>query len=129
VPNDGAEMRFHGVSVEKVEEGLKALEYPGVVSVQIIYNMVRRQPDGLFVEQARKRRALVIARVLLASGLLAGKFKAHSKFDAHDHLSSTATAKRLTLTKPSRLGRGRGRFGPLFRRERQRRSLRCNGSS
>jgi len=78
-------MRFHGVSVEKVEEGLKALEYPGVVSVQIIYNMFRQRPDDLFLEQARKRQVAVIARVPLASGLLAGKFRADSKFDASDH--------------------------------------------
>jgi aryl-alcohol dehydrogenase-like predicted oxidoreductase len=78
-------IRFHGVSVEKVEEGLKALEYPGVVSVQIIYNMFRQRPNDLFLEQARKRKVAVIARVPLASGLLAGKFKSDSKFDASDH--------------------------------------------
>jgi aryl-alcohol dehydrogenase-like predicted oxidoreductase len=78
-------IRFHGVSVEKVEEGLKALEYPGVVSVQIIYNMFRQRPTDLFLEQARKRKVAVIARVPLASGLLAGKFKSDSKFDASDH--------------------------------------------
>jgi len=78
-------IRFHGVSVEKVEEGLKALEYPGVASVQIIYNMFRQRPDDLFLEQARKRRVAVIARVPLASGLLAGKFKPDSKFDPSDH--------------------------------------------
>ena len=78
-------IRFHGVSVEKVEEGLKALEYPGVVSVQIIYNTFRQRPDDLFLQQARKRQVAVIARVPLASGLLAGKFKPDSKFDASDH--------------------------------------------
>lgn len=78
-------IRFHGVSVEKVEEGLKALEYPGVVSVQIIYNMFRQRPADLFLEQARKRQVAVIARVPLASGLLAGKFKPDSKFGASDH--------------------------------------------
>jgi aryl-alcohol dehydrogenase-like predicted oxidoreductase len=78
-------IRFHGVSVEKVEEGLKALEYPGVVSVQIIYNLFRQRPDDLFLAEAQKRQVAVIARVPLASGLLAGKFKADSKFDASDH--------------------------------------------
>jgi aryl-alcohol dehydrogenase-like predicted oxidoreductase len=78
-------IRFYGVSVEKVGEGLKALEYPGVVSVQIIYNMFRQRPDDLFLEQAHKRQVAVIARVPLASGLLTGKFKPNSKFDASDH--------------------------------------------
>lgn len=78
-------IRFHGVSVEKVEEGLKALEYPGVASVQIIYNIFRQRPDDLFLNEARRREVAVIARVPLASGLLAGKFKPDSKFDAADH--------------------------------------------
>jgi aryl-alcohol dehydrogenase-like predicted oxidoreductase len=63
-------IRLHGVSVEKVEEGLKALEYPGVVSVQIVYNMFRQRPNDLFLDQARRRKVAVIARVPLASGLL-----------------------------------------------------------
>jgi aryl-alcohol dehydrogenase-like predicted oxidoreductase len=78
-------IRFDGVSVEKVEEGLKALEYPGLVSVQIVYNMFRQRPGDLFLGEARKRQVAVIARVPLASGLLAGKFKPDSKFDASDH--------------------------------------------
>ena len=78
-------VRFHGVSVEKVEEGLKALEYPGVASVQIIFNMFRQRPVDLFLEQAHKRQVAVICRVPLASGMLAGKFKPDTKFDASDH--------------------------------------------
>jgi aryl-alcohol dehydrogenase-like predicted oxidoreductase len=78
-------IHFHGVSVEKVEEGLKALEYPGVVSVQIIYNMFRQRPDDLFLGEARKRQVAVIARVPLASGLLTGKFKPNTKFETSDH--------------------------------------------
>jgi aryl-alcohol dehydrogenase-like predicted oxidoreductase len=78
-------IRFYGVSVEKVEEGLKALEFPGVVSVQIIYNMFRQWAGDWFLEQARKRQVAVIARVPSASGLLAGKFKPDSKFEASDH--------------------------------------------
>jgi aryl-alcohol dehydrogenase-like predicted oxidoreductase len=78
-------IRFYGVSVEKVEEGLKALEYPGVVSVQIIYNMFRQRPDDSFLELAHKRGVAVLARVPLASGLLTGKFKPSSTFEASDH--------------------------------------------
>jgi aryl-alcohol dehydrogenase-like predicted oxidoreductase len=78
-------IRFHGVSVEKVEEGLKALEYPGVVSVQIIFNMFRQRPADLFLAQARARQVAVICRVPLASGMLAGKFKPDTKFDPSDH--------------------------------------------
>ncbi|MEP6908029.1 MAG: aldo/keto reductase, partial [Pseudoxanthomonas sp.] len=67
-------LRYYGVSVERVEEGLKAIEYPGVASVQIIFNMFRLRPAELFLQQAQRRGVAVIARVPLASGLLSGKF-------------------------------------------------------
>ncbi|EYD76588.1 Aldo-keto reductase [Rubellimicrobium mesophilum DSM 19309] len=78
-------IRHYGVSVEKVEEGLKALEYPGVVSVQIIYNMFRQRPEELFFPQAKAKGVGVIARVPLASGLLTGKMSRESTFAADDH--------------------------------------------
>ena len=74
-----------GVSVEKVEEALKAIEYPTVETVQIIFNMFRHRPAGLFFEQAAKRKIGVIVRVPLASGLLSGKFTSATPFGAEDH--------------------------------------------
>lgn len=81
---DGRIARY-GVSVEKVEEGLKALEYPSVASVQIIYNVFRQRPAALFLAEARRRGVAVIARVPLASGLLTGKMNAETRFGADDH--------------------------------------------
>ncbi|WP_181708749.1 aldo/keto reductase [Chthonobacter rhizosphaerae] len=78
-------IRHYGVSVEKVEEGLKAIEYPGVVSVQIIYNLFRQRPADLFLKEARRRNVAVIARVPLASGLLSGKITAATAFAKDDH--------------------------------------------
>jgi aryl-alcohol dehydrogenase-like predicted oxidoreductase len=78
-------LRYYGVSVEKVEEGLKAIEYPNVQSVQIIFNIFRQRPADLFFEQAKRRRVGILARVPLASGLLTGKMKADTKFEADDH--------------------------------------------
>ena len=75
----------YGVSVEKVEEALKAIEYPGVATVQIIFNVFRQRPAGLFFEQALRREVGVIVRVPLASGLLTGKFSRESRFAAADH--------------------------------------------
>jgi len=75
----------YGVSVERVEEGLKAIEFPGVASVQIIYNMFRLRPAELFFRQAQRRGVAVIVRVPLASGLLSGKFSADTRFEADDH--------------------------------------------
>jgi aryl-alcohol dehydrogenase-like predicted oxidoreductase len=78
-------LRHYGVSVEKVEEGLKAIEYPGVQSVQIIYNMLRQRPAELLFAQAIQRRVGVLARLPLSSGLLTGKLSATSTFAAVDH--------------------------------------------
>ncbi|AXF17694.1 aldo/keto reductase [Paraburkholderia caledonica] len=74
----------YGVSVEKVEEGLKAIEYPGVKSVQIIYNIFRQRP-ARFIQEARDRGIAVIVRVPLASGLLTGKMTRETTFAANDH--------------------------------------------
>lgn len=81
----GGKLRHYGVSVEKVEEALKAIEYPGVASVQIIYNMFRQRPADLFFREAQARNVAVIARVPLASGLLTGKMRADTAFAADDH--------------------------------------------
>jgi len=78
-------VRAYGVSVEKVEEGLKAIEYPGVATVQIIFNIFRQRPAELFFEQARRRDVGVIVRVPLASGLLTGKFARETRFSPDDH--------------------------------------------
>src|SRR5262249_10849573 len=72
-------VRAYGVSVEKVEQGLKAIEYPGVATVQIIFNIFRQRPAGLFFEQARHRDVGVIVRVPLASGLLTGKITGEAR--------------------------------------------------
>ena len=78
-------LRHYGVSVEKVEEALKAIEYPNVKSVQIIFNIFRQRPAELFFEQAIKRKIAILARVPLASGLLTGKLTAQSTFEDDDH--------------------------------------------
>ncbi|WP_158056654.1 aldo/keto reductase [Halorussus halophilus] len=75
----------YGVSVERVEEGLKAIEYPGVETVQIIFNPFRQRPAELFFEQAEERDVGVIVRVPLASGLLTGKLDETSEFPENDH--------------------------------------------
>lgn len=78
-------IRHYGVSVEKVEEALKAIEFPGVESVQIIFNMFRLRPSELFFEQALKRKVGILARLPLASGLLTGKMTPTTQFASDDH--------------------------------------------
>lgn len=74
-----------GVSVEKVEEALKAIEYPNVTTVQIIFNMFRQRPSELFFSEARKRDVGIIVRVPLASGMLTGTYHKDMTFTAGDH--------------------------------------------
>lgn len=78
-------IRYYGVSVEKVEEALKAIEYPNVRSVQIIFNIFRQRPAELFFPQAAKRKVAILARVPLASGMLTGKMTANTAFAKDDH--------------------------------------------
>jgi aryl-alcohol dehydrogenase-like predicted oxidoreductase len=78
-------LRYYGVSVEKVEEALKAIEYPNVQTVQIIFNMFRQRPMDLFFGEAQRRRVGILARVPLSSGMLTGKMTRTSTFAEDDH--------------------------------------------
>jgi aryl-alcohol dehydrogenase-like predicted oxidoreductase len=78
-------LRHYGVSVEKVEQALKAIEFPNVQSVQIIFNIFRQRPADLFFAEALKKKVGILARVPLASGLLSGKITRASKFAKDDH--------------------------------------------
>jgi aryl-alcohol dehydrogenase-like predicted oxidoreductase len=78
-------LRFYGVSVEKVEEGLKAIDYPNVQSVQIIFNLFRQRPTELFFPECIRRKVGILARVPLASGLLTGKLSRDTHYAKDDH--------------------------------------------
>ena len=82
--NEG-KIQHLGVSVEKVEEALKAIEFENVTTVQIIFNLFRQRPAELFFEQAKKKNIGVIVRVPLASGLLTGNYSAQTMFETGDH--------------------------------------------
>jgi len=90
-------IRYYGVSVEKVEEALKAIEFPNVQTVQIIFNCFRQRPAELFFAQARKRQVGILARVPLASGLLTGKVTATSRFEAGDHRNYNRRGERFDV--------------------------------
>jgi aryl-alcohol dehydrogenase-like predicted oxidoreductase len=78
-------LRYYGVSVKSPEEGLKAMDYPNLQSVQIIFNMFRHRPAEVFLNEAKKRKVGVLARVPLASGMLTGKMRRDTKFEPTDH--------------------------------------------
>jgi aryl-alcohol dehydrogenase-like predicted oxidoreductase len=78
-------LKHYGVSVERVEEALKSIEYPDVESVQIVFNVFRQRPAELFFAEAQKRKVGILARLPLSSGLLGGKMKPGQHFAADDH--------------------------------------------
>jgi aryl-alcohol dehydrogenase-like predicted oxidoreductase len=78
-------IKHYGVSVEKVEEAIKAIEFPNIKSVQIIFNIFRTRPAELFFQLAQERQVAVLARVPLASGLLSGKMTRQTTFGEDDH--------------------------------------------
>jgi aryl-alcohol dehydrogenase-like predicted oxidoreductase len=78
-------LRYYGVSVERVEEAIKAIEFTNVQSVQIIFNCFRQRPAEVFFPLAKQRQVGILARVPLASGMLTGKLRRDSKFAADDH--------------------------------------------
>ncbi len=80
-------IRHYGVSVERVEEALKAIEYPRVSSVQIIYNAFRQRPADIFLREAQSKNVGILARLPLSSGLLAGKMTKDTSFHSDDHRS------------------------------------------
>ncbi|GAB3309877.1 aldo/keto reductase [Hymenobacter humi] len=82
---DEGKVQHLGVSIEKVEEGLKAIEFPNVETVQLIFNMFRQRPPELLFKEAARRDVGLIVRVPLASGLLTGKFSPQTSFSAEDH--------------------------------------------
>ncbi|MGA7240337.1 MAG: aldo/keto reductase [Bryobacteraceae bacterium] len=82
---EAGKIRYYGVSVERVEEALKAIEYPNVQTVQIIFNCLRQRPADLFFDQAMRRQVGILARVPLASGMLTGKLTQKSQFADDDH--------------------------------------------
>ncbi len=80
-------IRYYGVSVEKIDEALKAVEFPNLQTVQIIFNCFRQRPAEQFFARAKQKQVGILARVPLASGLLTGKLRSDSTFAADDHRS------------------------------------------
>jgi aryl-alcohol dehydrogenase-like predicted oxidoreductase len=78
-------VRHYGVSVERIEEGLKAIEFPGVQSVQVVFNVFRQRPAELLLPEAQRRRVGILARLPLSSGLLGGKMSRATVFSPDDH--------------------------------------------
>ncbi|HEX6922479.1 MAG TPA: aldo/keto reductase [Bacillales bacterium] len=78
-------IRYYGVSVETVEEGLFCLENPNVRTLQVIFNLFRQKPLEQLFPEAKNKGVGILARVPLASGLLTGKFSKNTSFETDDH--------------------------------------------
>lgn len=78
-------IRYYGVSVEKVEEAIKAVEYPNIQTVQVIFNIFRQRPAELLFKLAQDKKVGILARVPLSSGMLTGKMTKNTQFEEDDH--------------------------------------------
>ena len=78
-------IKHYGVSIEKIEEGIKAMDYPGVEEIEVIFNMFRLRHTQELFDLAKKNNVGIIVRVPLASGLLTGKYTKKTTFGANDH--------------------------------------------
>ena len=129
-------LRFYGVSVEHVEEALRAARHPNVQSIQIIFNMFRLKPAEELFPVVREKRIGILARVPLASGLLSGKLRRDSTFAPTDHRNYNRHGEAFDVGETFsgvdyetglRGGRGAARARPSPAR--RWRSSRCAGSS
>jgi aryl-alcohol dehydrogenase-like predicted oxidoreductase len=82
---EAGKVRFYGASVERVEEGLKALEYPKLQTLQVVFNILRQRPIERLFPQALERRVGILARLPLSSGMLTGKLSRATQFHPDDH--------------------------------------------
>jgi aryl-alcohol dehydrogenase-like predicted oxidoreductase len=80
-------VRYYGVSIERAEEGLKALEYPNVQALQVVFNVLRQRPAELLFPRAIERKVGILARLPLSSGMLTGRLTPGTQFHADDHRS------------------------------------------
>lgn len=76
----------YGVSIEKVSEGLQAMNYP-ISAIEVVFNMFRLKPTEELFPAAIAKNIGIIARVPLASGLLTGRYTKDTTFGANDHRS------------------------------------------
>ncbi|MRN55068.1 aldo/keto reductase [Paenibacillus monticola] len=90
-------IRHYGVSVETIEEGLLCMKSPGVKALQVIFNLFRQQPAELLLPQAQANGVGILVRLPLASGLLTGKFKENSTFQANDHRNFNANGEQFNV--------------------------------
>jgi aryl-alcohol dehydrogenase-like predicted oxidoreductase len=80
-------LRYYGVSVEQVDQAMRAIQYPNVQAIQIIFNMFRLKPAEQFFSAAQQKQVGILARLPLSSGMLTGKMTKQSTFDSDDHRS------------------------------------------
>ncbi|MFD1848578.1 aldo/keto reductase [Oceanobacillus bengalensis] len=78
-------IRYYGVSVETVEEGLYVLGNTDATALQVIFNIFRQKPLEELFPSAKEKGVGILARVPLASGLLTGKFSKDTTFEEDDH--------------------------------------------
>lgn len=77
-------IRHYGVSIERIDEGLAALEHD-ISAIEVIFNMYRQRPAEELFKKAAEKNVGIIVRVPLASGMLTGTYTADKTFGPNDH--------------------------------------------
>ena len=77
-------IRAYGVSVHPAEEGLAAVQATMPDTIQIVYNIGRREPEDALFAAARAANVGIIAREPLANGFLAGRYAADAVWEKGD---------------------------------------------
>jgi aryl-alcohol dehydrogenase-like predicted oxidoreductase len=88
-------IRVWGVSVSTPEDGIEIMTHGWGYTLQVLYNVLNQAPESHLLPMAKQKGYGIIARVPLASGLLSGKFRADTVFNADDVRQNFLTPRRL----------------------------------
>ena len=94
-------IRAYGVSIHPPEEGLAAVQATMPDTIQVVYNIARREPEDGLLAAARAANVGIIAREPLANGFLAGAYGPDATWPAGD---IRARMPRPYVTKMAALG-------------------------
>ena len=92
---DSGKIRFWGVSISSIEEGMEIVKRGWGNALQVLYNVLNQAPADELLPLAKERGFGVIARVPLASGLLTGKYREGAVFAADDIRQNFLTQRRM----------------------------------
>lgn len=77
-------IRYIGITIDDAVEGIEAIKWEGVDTIQVVYNLFEQEPEIELFPFAELNNIGIIAREPLANGLLTGIYDENSFFPAGD---------------------------------------------